>query len=279
MRYSPTDGVLWSRHLNVEVGYSEGESFAVTESGMIVLATGPIVVALDLDGHLLWAGRWSGRWWPDGPAPVGAVVPTEEGGVLIAGGRTISIARLDASGRIEWLRSMGVYERPGPYATCSPECSIDMAMDAAVAATGEVMVVGSSTSAAERLGWDVVATAYALWLDRDGVVTSTLAMANRWDAGSYGYAAAVLSGGGWVVGGALLSDAGWEDRALLASFDAPGWPGGECRYGAETSVPPASRTATLDPLGLTLSPSDLEVVEGEPLVFEDLEAPMERLCW
>ena len=108
---------------------------------------------------------------------------------------------------------------------------------------------------------------------------STLAVADRREeAGSSGYAAVALVGGGWAVGGALRSDE-WDDRALLARFDSPGWPGGECRYGAEASIRQTSLTATLEPEEVRLSPSDLEVVEGEPLVFEELEAPMERLCW
>ena len=40
MRYSPTEGVLWRRHLDADVSYSEGESFAVNEDGTIFLATG-----------------------------------------------------------------------------------------------------------------------------------------------------------------------------------------------------------------------------------------------
>lgn len=275
MRYSPTEGVLWSWHVGPDDIIGQGYAIAVTEEGRLFYAAGDRVVAMDLDGAVLWAARWAGSSSSARPVPVAAVAATEAGGVVIAGGHPPTVVRIDAEGRAEWLRIVGTYREGYLEDDCYPRCLTDVAVDVAVNGLGQVMVVGYSTGANEVVGAAPYTSLMAFWLDAGGALYQAIAMAEPHPTGhSDGLAAAVAESGEWLVGGHF-----GRERAVLASLDASGSTGGDCSYFGEPTFELPTEAWTLEPIDVTLSPSDLEVVEGEPLDFEPLDAPMEWLCW
>lgn len=275
LRYSPTEGVLWGWHLGPDIVEGEGNAMVVTEEGRIFFAAGELVAAMDLDGDVLWAARWTGGRAPVGPVPVAAVAPSEAGGFVIAGGHPPTVVRMDAEGRVEWLRIVGTYREGAWEDDCYPRCNTDVAMDLAVNPAGEVMVVGYSTAAAQYVGEMPYTSLFAFWLDPAGTLIRKVAMAERHPTDhSEGLAAAVTETGEWVVGGHFSGE-----RAVLASLDASGTVGGECSYVGEPNFARPTADWTLESIDVTLSPSELEVVEGEPLELMEIDAPMERLCW
>jgi hypothetical protein len=131
----------WDVHQTADGGYiAAGETGSFAESGLDVY-----LVRTDADGEPLWTSNYGG----EGRQTAQAVWQTEEGDFIVGGytyayqewGEDIYIGRVDAGGRVAWVKTFG-----GPGTDIA--YSILQALDGACVVAGQTSLQGQASSGA-----------------------------------------------------------------------------------------------------------------------------------